>query len=158
MKYLSSQIGFIVILADKVSRANIIHWSSTKCKRITRSVLAAELYAMVHGFDSGATIKSTLEKILGIRITFIIFTDSKSLYECLVKLGTIREKRLMIDLMCLCQSYERREISHICWVKGGCNPADAVTKSKCSNALRDLINTNTIKIHNNEWVEREETD
>lgn len=112
---------------------------------------------MVHGFDSGATIKSTLEKRLGIRITFIIFTDSKSLYECLVKLGTIREKRLMIDLMCLCQSYERREISHICWVNGGCNPADAMTKYKCSNALRDFINTYTIKIDNNEWVERDET-
>ena len=111
---------------------------------------------MVHGFDSGATIKSTLEKIFSMRIPLIVCTDSKSLYECLVKLGTTREKRLMIDLMCLRQSYERREITHICWIKGDCNPADGMTKSKCSNALRDLIDTNTINIDNNEWVEREE--
>lgn len=47
---LSSQIGFIIILADDIN-CNLIQWSSTKCKRVTRSVLASELYAMVAGFD-----------------------------------------------------------------------------------------------------------
>jgi hypothetical protein len=68
---LSSQIGFVITLVDKDNRANIIHWSSIKCKRVTQSVLAS------------------------------------------VKLGTTREKRLMVDLMCLRQSYERREIAEV---------------------------------------------
>ena len=100
-KDLSSQIGYVLVLADAKGAANILHWSSTKCKRVTRSVLASELYAMAHGFDSGASVKSTVEKALGITLPMILCTDSKSLYDCLVKLGTTAEKRLMIDVMCL---------------------------------------------------------
>jgi hypothetical protein len=40
---LSSQIGYTVFLTDKHGRANLIAWSSRKCRRVTRSVLAAEL-------------------------------------------------------------------------------------------------------------------
>lgn len=40
---LTSQIGYVICLADQFNKANIIHWSSTKCKRVTRSVLASEL-------------------------------------------------------------------------------------------------------------------
>jgi len=36
----------------------------------------------------------------------VIYTDSFLLYKCLVKLGTIKEKRLMIDIIALWQSYE----------------------------------------------------
>jgi len=31
----------------------------------------------------------------------VMYTDSFSLYECLVKLGTMKEKRLMIDIIAL---------------------------------------------------------
>jgi hypothetical protein len=97
---LSSQIGFVIVLFDD-NKANILHWSSIKYKRVTRSVLASELYVMAHGFDTGAAIKSTIEAILRIQLPLILYTDSKSLYDCLVKLGTTQEKRLMVDLMCL---------------------------------------------------------
>ncbi|KAI1003495.1 hypothetical protein K3495_g4719, partial [Podosphaera aphanis] len=53
----SSQVGYVLVLADNSKKANIIHWSSIKCKRVTRSVLASELYAMAHGFDIGTAIK-----------------------------------------------------------------------------------------------------
>jgi len=43
----------------------------------------------------------------------IIYTDSYSLYECLVKLRTIKEKRLIIDIIALRQSYERRELTEV---------------------------------------------
>src|SRR5271169_5867747 len=63
-KDLSSQIGHVIVLTDCNQSANIIHWSSIKCKRITQSVLASELYTLAHGFNIGAAIKSTIQKIL----------------------------------------------------------------------------------------------
>lgn len=152
---LSSQIGFVIVLTDRKQAANIIHWSSVKCKRVTRSVLASELYALALGFDIAAAIKSTIQGILHLQhLPLVLCTDSKSLYDCLVKLGTTQEKRLMIDLMCLRQSYERREITEIKWIKGEDNPADAMTKSKPCQALRTLIDTNTLDLQPTEWVER----
>jgi hypothetical protein len=99
---------------------------------------------MAHGFDIRASIKATLDKVLGIDLPLVLCTNSKSLYECLVKLGTTQEKRLIIDIMCLRQAYERREIAKVKWIKGKSNLADAMTKSKSSNALKRLIDTNTL--------------
>jgi hypothetical protein len=153
-KDLSSQIGYVLVLADGSGKGNILHWSSVKCKRVTRSVLASELYAMAHGFDISTAIKSTIDRILGKTVPIVLCTDSKSLYDCLVKLGTTAEKRLMIDIMCLRQAYERREIAEVKWIKGNTNPADSMTKGKASGALKQLLDTNTVQLEVVEWVER----
>ncbi|KAA6410313.1 MAG: Transposon Ty2-OR1 Gag-Pol poly [Lasallia pustulata] len=84
----------------------------------------------------------------------VLCIDSKSLYDCLVKLGITQEKRLMVDLMCLRQSYERREITEIIWIKGPTNPADAMTKEKPCPALRRIIDSNKIEVDVDGWVER----
>ena len=47
------------------------------------------------------------------KVPIVIYTDSYSLYECLVKLGSIIEKRLIIDLAALREAYERKEIEAI---------------------------------------------
>ena len=155
-KDLSSQIGYVIVIADARNNANIIHWQSIKCRRVTRSVLASELYALSLGFDVAATIKSTMDQMFAVRgkIPLSMCIDSRSLYECLVKLGTTQEKRLMIDILCLRQSYERREIAEILWIKGDKNPADAMTKDKGCDALQRLVDTNRLELDLEGWVER----
>jgi hypothetical protein len=77
---------------------------------------------MVGGINMSFAIKSTLTiimKQLGFLIILIIvYTDSYSLYECLVKLGTIKKKRLIIDIMAIRESYENRELFKIRWING----------------------------------------
>jgi hypothetical protein len=164
-KDFSSQIGYEIILANESMEndefkitGNLIHWSSTKSKRVTRSVLASEIYGMVGGVDMAIAISTTIKMItdqLGFeKIPMIVCTDSYSLYECLVKLGTTKEKRLMIDIMALRQSYERREIMEIRWINGGDNPADAMTKADPNKALEKFITTNTLRVRVEGWVER----
>ncbi len=80
---------------------------------MTRSVLAVELFAMIHDFDVDSVLKSILIKMLDVIVSLILATNSKFLYDCLVRLSTIVEKRLMIDVMTLRQFYERREITEI---------------------------------------------
>ena len=85
----------------------------------------------------------------------IVCTDSYSLYECLVKLGTTKEKRLMIDIMALRQSYKRRELFEIRWINGQDNPADAMTKANPNKALETFVDTNTLRVRVEGWVKRE---
>ena len=96
---------------------NIVTYSSIKSKRVTYSVLASELYSMVQGVDIAYAIGTTLNIItsrLGLlKIPMVVYTDSFSLYEYLIKLGTTKEKRLIIDIIALRQSYERQEIYKI---------------------------------------------
>lgn len=166
---LSSQLGYVILLANELPdaekdtfhlRGNIMHFSSTKSKRVTRAVLASEIYGMVLGVDIAIAINSTLQLIaqrLGIPPPPIVCcTDSYSLYECLVKLGTTKEKRLMIDIMALRQSYERRELQEIRWIKGDDNPADAMTKSTPNSALRTLVDSNELVVRVEGWVNRQE--
>ena len=130
-KDLLSQIGFVIILIDRNQSVNILYQSSIKYKRVTRSVLASELYRLAHGFDIGAAIKSTIQRILQLeQLPLVLCTDSKSLYDCLVKLDTTQEKRLIVDLICLRQAYKRRKITEVKWIRGRNNPADAITKAK----------------------------
>ncbi len=153
-KDLLSQIGYVICLADATKKANIIHWSSMKCKRVTCSVLAAELYGMANWFDIGEVIMESLGKILKSAVLLVLCTDLKSLYDCLDKLGTTKEKRLMIDVMSLRQLYEQREITEVKWIYGHHNPADSMTKAKAPSALKNLIEINRININTTEWVER----
>jgi hypothetical protein len=115
---------------------------------------------MVGGTDMAFVIGSTLKMItnnLGLlAIPIIVCTDSYSLYECLVKLGTTKEKRLMIDIMAIRQSYERRELLEIRWINGQDNLADAMTKSNPNKALEEFVNTNRLRVRVEGWVKREE--
>ncbi|KDN61365.1 putative conserved hypothetical protein [Colletotrichum sublineola] len=138
----TSQLGVVIVLANE--------FSSTKSKRVTRSVLASELYGMVAGADMAYAISTTIAVITN-KLDFptiptVACTDSYSLYECLVTLGTTQEKWLMIDIMALRQSYERRELFEVQWVNGEDNPADAFTKSAPNKALEKIISTNNATI------------
>ena len=56
---------------------------------------------MAHGFNMSALVKSIINRVLEIKLLLVVYMNSKLLYECLIKLGTTREKYLIINIMCL---------------------------------------------------------
>ena len=123
-KDFSSQIGYLIILTNKTKgineftiKGNLIHYSSTKSKRVTRSVLASKIYGIVGGVNMAIAINITIKIIirqLGFLYTpIIVCTNLYLLYKCLVKLGTTKEKCLIINIIVLCQLYKRKEIIEI---------------------------------------------
>jgi hypothetical protein len=69
----------------------------------------SKIYKIVSEVDIVIAIKTILKMIIDWLelpvIPIIIYTDLYSLYKCLVKLSTIKEKHLIIDIMALRQSY-----------------------------------------------------
>ena len=72
---------------------------------------------MVGGVDMAYAVATTIRKATDqlklSAIPIIVCTDSYSLYKCLVKLGSTKEKRLIIDIIALRQMYERQELFEI---------------------------------------------
>jgi hypothetical protein len=68
-------------------------------------VLALEIYSIVNSFNIGIAITTTLriitERLSIALVPLVICTDLYFLYECLVKLRTTKEKRLIIHIIAL---------------------------------------------------------
>jgi hypothetical protein len=56
---------------------------------------------MAYSFNISALIKSIINKVLEIELLLVIYIDLKLLYKYLIKLGITREKRLIINIICL---------------------------------------------------------
>jgi hypothetical protein len=57
---------------------------------------------MAYGFNIDTLVKSIINKILEMELLLIIYMNSKLLYECLIKLGIIWEKHLIINIIYFC--------------------------------------------------------
>jgi hypothetical protein len=83
----------------------------------SRLVRTSKIYSIFNSFNIGIAIATTLrmitERLRIPTIPLVICTDSYSLYECLVRLRTTKEKRLIINIIALRQLYKRREITKI---------------------------------------------
>lgn len=98
---------------DGEGSATIIHYGSIKSRRVTRNVLATELFAVTHGFDVSLTIILTVKDIFGKRVAMKFYTYSRSLFDSVTNINSRTGKRLLIDHLILRQSYERREITKV---------------------------------------------
>jgi hypothetical protein len=121
-------------------------------------VLASEIYSIMNGVNTGIALAIILRLITDQlrlpEILLIICIDSYLLYECIVKLGTTQEKRLMIDIIFLRQSYKRRKITEIKWIHNQNNPADALTKAAANRAMERLISFNKLNVRIKGYVEK----
>jgi hypothetical protein len=113
---------------------------------------------MAHGVNIAIAIQGTINMIMKRlelpQVPIVVCTDSLSLYKCLVKLGTTKEKRLIIDIMALRQAYEQGELKDIRWINRRDNPADTMTKERPNVALTTLLNTNELELRMQGWVDQ----
>ncbi len=92
---------------------SVLSWSSVKCKRVTSSVFAAELYALAHGFDAGFALSRTVGKLIGRNVTSRVFTDSRILFDSVVSQCLMTEKRLLINIYSLREAYRAGDLAKL---------------------------------------------
>ena len=120
----------MILLCDCNGSSSIIHYSSWKCKRVTRSILAAEVHALTACFDYCFTVAHDLTTILSHPIPIEIFTDSKSIFDTGTKLTSVTEKHLLIDLSPLREAYISGQIRNLANVLSQYSFADPLTKKR----------------------------
>jgi hypothetical protein len=119
-------------------------WSSWKCRRVTRSVLAAELYALSAAYDIGFSLRYTLSILLQRTVEMLFCTDAKTLWDSVTSLCTTEERRLSIDIAGLRQAYRCGELRHLGRIANEYTPADAMTKRKPGGYFMQILRNGRI--------------
>ena len=151
---LKSQLGFLIVLADSSGRANLLHFASHKSRRVTRSVMGAEVLAFADGFDFAFLLRHDLRGIMKQKLPLAMFTDSDSLFKTIVKSTTTTEKRLMIDVEAAREAYGRQDISDVGWIRSQDNPADGLTKRGRCEPLERFLDTGYLNVPVQQWIIR----
>lgn len=89
-----SKVRFVIFLADEHGTANIIHYKSSRSRRVTRSVMASEIHSLTKGFENSVVIQNLLHDIKGRIHPIEAFNGSKTVLEIVAKQGRTAEKRL----------------------------------------------------------------
>ncbi|KAA8491186.1 Retrovirus-related Pol polyprotein from transposon TNT 1-94 [Porphyridium purpureum] len=154
---LSSQVAFMIVLRDDAGQAIPIAWASKKTRRITRSVLAAELMALMEGFDFAIFVQETMRS-MKIHVPLHLCTDSKSIFDAMSTTKLPAEKRLAIDLSVLREAFLSGEIDAVLWTRTDGNIADGLTKTKANKALRQFLQTGILDMTVEQQIKANKTE
>jgi hypothetical protein len=111
---------------------------------VTRSVLAAELYALSAAYDIGFSLRYTLSILLQRTVEMLFCTDAKTLWDSVTSLCTTEERRLSIDIAGLRQAYRCGELRHLGRIANEYTPADAMTKRKPGGYFMQILRNGRI--------------
>jgi hypothetical protein len=141
---MSTQIGYIIFLADKHKTCHVLKYSSTKSRRIVRSTLGAEAIALAIEFDTAFVLAENLRRMLGKTLPIECHLDNMSLFDVVTRASTTLEKRVQLDVEAVRQSFARNKLTHIAFLRSAHNCADALTKVKTPGALGKVLITNML--------------
>ena len=130
----SSQGGHLVLMVDRSGQCCPLTWQSRKIKKVCKSTLAAESWALVEGLESAELIKAQWNEIVKIDVPIVCITDCKSLFDAVKTTNTLEDKGLRIPMACLRQRFNRNEVRYV-WVPTNLQLADCLTKAGASSSL-----------------------
>ena len=138
----SSQGAHIVFLASKNGKACALTWQSRKIKRLVKSSLSGESWAMIEAVESAELLKAMLLEITHVKdIPIICMTDCNSLYSELHTSNTIEDKGLRVPIGGLRRKVKNKDFA-VKWIPKELQLADPLTKAGASNKeLRDVLAT-----------------
>ena len=107
---LINQINFLIVIKIEsennskfILKGNIVHISLKKYRKITRIIFISKLYVIIVSINiliSIFTIITIIIDKLNLSYLFtIVYVNSFLLYEYIIKLNTIKEKRLIINII-----------------------------------------------------------
>lgn len=152
---LTSQLGYVVFIGDSIDRVIPLIFKSYKARRVTRSVLGAELIAFSDMFDVSYTLRCELEHLCGgDTVPVQLFTDNKTLFDVVSKGSRTSEKRLMLDIACTREGFKKMEINDIGLIRSVDNIADGLTKVMSQAKLQTVLKSGSLDVTVEQWIIR----
>lgn len=123
-----------------------------KIRRVTRSGLATETYVLTACYDYCFTVTHDLTEALGFKLAIQLFADSNSIFDTIMKLSSVSENSLPMNLTALLQSYASGEIQTIVHLLPKFNINDLLTKKMHHPLLSSLLQTGKLSHPVNRWI------
>lgn len=85
------QLGWCIYAIDSNGRCNLLSWFSRKCRRVVKSTFAAELFALIQGYNAGLVLRHSMSAILGRDVHMTVYIDSKGVWDAIITLKSLTE-------------------------------------------------------------------
>ena len=124
--------GYLIFLTDG-EVAHLITWSSNKVKRVVHSIFGAETIGCIDGVGMAIYTRQLLSEMLykdttSQLIPIDVLTDSKQVYDNVMKSSPATEKRLALDIAELQEAVQTGEVRNLIWIPTKKMLADCLTK------------------------------
>ena len=138
----SSQGAHLVFLASRNGKVCPLAWQSKKIKRLVKSSLSGESWAMIEAVESAELLKAMIQEITQVPdIPIVCMTDCNSLYNELHTSNTIEDKGLRVPIGGLRRKVKNNEFT-VKWITKDLQLADPLTKAGAPNKeLRGVLAT-----------------
>ena len=143
----NSVAGEMILLCNKSTEAALpIYWKSGVIRKVCTSLKAAETRSLMKLVDDSTNLAKQLSKLMNVKITTRIFTDSRPLLESIGSSSQIGEKALRQSVAFFKKSLEEGEVSQYSWIEGAEIVADVFTKQGSRReSLEEIVKKNVFK-------------
>jgi hypothetical protein len=149
----TSQIGYVISLVDKNAVSHLLAFCSKKSPRVITSIFSGEAIALALAFSHAYTLQHDIGRMAGSQLPIHLRTDSLAVFDAISKNTAPKDHRLLIDISQLRESWHRREIAHLGFIRSRWNIADTMTKRDSPNLLR-VLTSGRDQVPVEQWIER----
>ena len=107
----SSQLGYLVLMADNSDGAIAVHFKSYKARRVVRSAMAAKLTALSDMFNSSFVLAEEPRRLLRpTAINLKLSTESKCLFDVISEGTRTAVETFMLDILCAREGLRKHDV------------------------------------------------
>ena len=123
----------VIYLVGDDNTCNLISWQSKRIKRVTKSSLTAENFALSDGVDSPYYISTLFAEIMYgntdiHKLPIEAYVDDKNLIDALKSTKFVTDKRLPIDISTVEEMISNKQIKKVEWIPTNKQLANCLTK------------------------------
>jgi hypothetical protein len=125
-------------LVDKHEVSHLLAYCSKKSSRVVASIFFGEAIALALAFSHAYTLQHDIVRMTGAQLHIHLRTDSLAVFDEISKNTVPKAHRLPIYIAQLNESWRRREIAHLGFIRSCWNISDTMKKRNSPNILRAL--------------------